>query len=85
MIEFICHFGVPHRLHSDQETNFESKVFAEVCRLLDIEKTPTTPLYPQSDRQVKRFKSNCMEMLLGKIQQDQKIGIYTFHLSRCCS
>ena len=31
MIEFICHFGVPHRLHSDQETNFESKVFAEVC------------------------------------------------------
>ena len=46
--EFICHFGVPRQLHSDQGTNFESKVFAEVCKLLDIEKTRTTPLHPQS-------------------------------------
>ena len=69
--EFICRFGVPRQLHSDQGTNFESKVFAEVCRLLDIEKTRTTPLHPQSDGQVERFNRTLIEMLRGKIQQDQ--------------
>ena len=37
--EFICRFGVLRQLHSDQGTYFESKVFADVCKLLDIEKT----------------------------------------------
>ena len=69
--EFICRFGVPRQLHSDQGTNFASTVFAEVCRLLDIEKTRTTPLHPQSDGQVERFNRTLVEMLRGKIQQDQ--------------
>ena len=71
MSKFICRFGVPRQLHSDQGTNFESKVFAEVCMLFDIEKTCTTPLHPQSDGQVERFNRTLIEMLRGKIQQDQ--------------
>ena len=68
--EFICRFGVPPQLHSNQGTTFVSKVFAEVCRLLDIEKT-RTPLHPQSDGQVERFNRTLIEMLCEKIQQDQ--------------
>ena len=41
--EFVYRFGVPRELHSDQRTNFESKVMAEVCKLLDIEKTRKSP------------------------------------------
>ena len=78
MNEFICRSGVPSQLHSDQGTNFESNVFVEVCRLLDIEKTGVTPLHPQSDGQVerpppggvKRFSRTLIQMLRGKIQQD---------------
>ena len=70
--EFICRFGVPRELHSDQGRNFESKVFAEICKLLDIEKTRTTPLHPQSDGQVQRFNRTVVEMLRGKIKEDQK-------------
>ena len=70
--EFICRFGVPRELHSDQGRNFESKVFAEICKLLDIEKTRTTPLHPQSDGQVERFNRTVVEMLHGKIKEDQK-------------
>ena len=70
--DFICRFGVPRQLHSDQGTNFESKVFAEICKLLDIEKTRTTPLHPQSDGQVERFNRTLVEMLRGKIKEDQK-------------
>ena len=70
--EFVCRFGVPRELHSDQGTNFESKVMAEVCKLLDIEKTRTTPLHPRSDGQVERFNKTLVEMLRGKLSEDQK-------------
>ena len=30
--EFVCRFGCPYELHSDQGRNFESKLFAEVLR-----------------------------------------------------
>ena len=61
--EFISRYGVPRQLHSDQGTNFESKVMAEVCKLLDIEKTRTTPLHPQLHGQVERYNRTLIEML----------------------
>lgn len=70
--EFVCRFGVPRQLHSDQGTNFESKVMSEVCKLLDIEKTRTTPLHPQSDGQVERFNRTLIVMLRGKLKDNQE-------------
>lgn len=42
-------FGVPMQIHSNQGQTFESDVFKEMCRILGIEKTRTTPYRPQSD------------------------------------
>jgi transposase InsO family protein len=47
--EFVCRFGIPEQLHSDQGRQFESELFTEMCKLLGIKKTRTTPLHPQSD------------------------------------
>jgi hypothetical protein len=44
--DFVCRFGVPESLHTDQGRNFESAVIKEVCKLLDIRKTRTTPTTP---------------------------------------
>ena len=44
--EFVARYGVPREIHSDQGRNFESALFQEVCRLLDLDKTRTTPLRP---------------------------------------
>ena len=79
--EFICRFGVPRQLHSDQGTNFESKVMAEVCKLLNIEKTRTTPLHPQSDGQVERYNRTLIEMLRGKLKDSQ--GDWDLQLPTC--
>ena len=53
--EFVCRFGVPNELHSDQGRNFESAVFQEMCRILGIHKTRTTPYNPKSDGLVERY------------------------------
>ena len=63
--EVICRFGVPLMIHSDQGGNFESALFAEVCQLLDIQKTRTTPYHPQSDGMVERY-NRTLEMQLSK-------------------
>ena len=52
--DFFSKYGVPHFLHSDQGTQFESRLFQEICTLLGIEKTRTTPFRPQSDGQSER-------------------------------
>jgi transposase InsO family protein len=58
-----CRFGAPMELHSDQGRNFESNVFAEVCRLFGVSKTRTTPGYPQSDGMVERFNRTLLNAL----------------------
>ena len=47
-------FGMPAQLHSDQGPQFESKLMAELCKLLGIKKTRTTPYHPQGDGMVER-------------------------------
>lgn len=61
--EWVCRFGAPQTLHSDQGTNFESQVFQKMCELLGIEKTRTTSFRPQSDGQVERFNATLQNIL----------------------
>ena len=53
--EWIRKMGVPRVIHSDQGPDFESNLFQEMCRLLEIDKTRTCPYRPQSDGMIERF------------------------------
>ena len=66
--EFVCRFGVPLELHSDQGTNFESAVFSEMCRALGISKTRTTAYNPKSDGMVERFNKTLINMVAVMIE-----------------
>ena len=44
--EFFLRFSPPEQLHSDQGRNFESALIAEICKLLGIKKSRTTPYHP---------------------------------------
>lgn len=65
-------FGVPRQLHSDKGSNFESKLFTEVCKLLGIDKTRTTTNRPQSDGMVERMMKTIKEMLKSFIDKNHK-------------
>ena len=69
--EVVCRFGVPRELHSDQGTNFESNLMAEVCRLLGIHKTRTTPYNPKSDGLVERMNRTLLDMMAKMIEPAQ--------------
>ena len=58
-----CRFSVPEQLHSDQGRQFEANVFQEMCKLLHINKTRTTPYHPQSDGLIERFNRTLQNML----------------------
>ena len=70
--EFFLRFSPPEQLHSDQGRQFEADVLKEVCKLLGIQKTRTTPYHPQSDRLVERFNRTLLSMLATSIDKNQE-------------
>ena len=53
--KFIAGFGCPPELHSDQNRNFESRMFREVCDLLKFVNTRTIQYRPTANGQVERM------------------------------
>ena len=64
-----CRFSLPEQLHTDMGAQFESKLIKEMCTLLHINKTHTTPYYPQSDGLVERLNNTIQAMLATAIDQ----------------
>jgi len=71
VVEYILRYGVPLTIHSDQGPEFESKLFACICKLLGIDKTRTTPYNPSSNGEVERLNRSILTML--KAFTDQKL------------
>ena len=70
VFEFVCRFGLPYEIHSDQGRNFESDLFQEICRLLNIKKTRSTSYRPSSNGLIERFNGT-----LGRMLKNLWIGI----------
>ena len=70
--EFICRFGTPLQILSDQGTNFQSKLFTEVCDLLKIDKARTSSMRPQANGTVERFNRTFQNMLTSFCEKEQK-------------
>ena len=63
-------FGTPVQLHSDQGRNFESTLMHELCKLLKIDKTRTTPYHPSGNGQCERQNSTAMNLVHSYARDD---------------
>ncbi|XP_056006736.1 uncharacterized protein LOC130050548 [Ostrea edulis] len=63
--DVVSRFGVPAVIHSDQGPQYESKLFKEMCRVLDN----TTLYHLQSDGIVERFNRTLTTMLSGFVNE----------------
>ena len=68
---FIVHYGIPERIHSDQGTNFENQVIKELFQLTWMMKSRTTSYHPMGNGMCERFNRTLLNML-GSLEQHQK-------------
>lgn len=69
--EVIARFGCPLYIHSDQGTNYESQIFSDLCKLLEIKKTRTSPGNPRCNGQTERFNSTLLKMIKAYLKGEQ--------------
>ena len=70
--DFFARFGLPLTLHSDQGRNFESNLIKEVCKLLEIRKTRSSPYHPASNGMIERFNQTLVNMIASYVDQRQE-------------
>ena len=68
--QFISRFGTPLEIHTDQGSNFDSSLFREVCKLLQITKTRTTPYRPCSNGIIERFNKTLGSMIKSFVRDN---------------
>ena len=68
---WICRFGCPHRIHTDQGHNFESKLFKSLNQALQVDKTRTTAFRPQLNAIVERMNRTLQSMLAKCVNDEQ--------------
>ena len=61
--EMFFRFSPPERLHLDQGRQFESKLVKELCHVLQVEKSRTSPYHPQGDGLVERYNRTLLDIL----------------------
>ena len=75
--EVITRFGCPYNILSDQGRNFESKLFSDLCRLLEVRKLRTSPGHPQCNGQTERFNRTLLAMIKSYLKEQ---GEWDLHL-----
>ena len=69
--EVIARFGSPISIHSDLGSNYESRIFRELCDLLEIKKSRTSVRNPKGNGQTERFNKTLVQMIRAYLTREQ--------------
>jgi len=69
---FVSRYGVPLVVHSDQGRQFESELFQEMCSLLDIKKTRTSPFHPAGNAVSERSIKTIVNLISTSCRQQKE-------------
>ena len=75
MVGFLARFSLPKQIHSNQGSQFESKLFQSLCKLLGIDKTHTATYHPQSNGFIERYNM-ILENILSKLNRGVGMMLY---------
>ena len=78
----VSQISPPKQLHSDQKHQFECSLMSDVCHLLGIWKSRTTPYHPHRDGLVEHFNKTLLNMLASFTQKHP--FTWEDHLQRVC-
>ena len=70
--QFFSRFGCPFQVFTDQGRNFESSLFREMCDLLHIHKSRTTPYHPSANGEEERCNRSLMAAVRCFIGKNQR-------------
>ena len=70
--QFFTRFGYPLDLISDQGSNFDSILFKEICKMLQIHKKRTTAYRPSSNGQAERVNRGLLAAIRCYVDKHQK-------------
>lgn len=71
LIHFICQFGIPKSILTDQGTNFTAELFKQTCTFLKIKQLWSSPYHPQTQGALERSHSTLKEYLKSFINEHQ--------------
>jgi hypothetical protein len=69
--EVIARYGCPYDLHTDKGKNYDGEIFAELCRMLEVRKTRTSPRNPRCNGLTERFNRTLLRMIKAYLKGEQ--------------
>ena len=70
--EVITMYGAPLSIHSDLGSNYESQIFQELCRLMEVRKTRTSVRNPKGNGQAEKFNKTLVRMIKAYLKGEQE-------------
>ena len=70
--EVITRYGSPLSIHSDLRSDYESKIFKELCKLIEIRKTRTSSRNHKGNEQVEKFNRTLLCIIKAYLKGEQE-------------